>query len=53
MQTLGDDAMFGLPIFTVVVIGSVCAFWICYTAVFWAMSKNWHLADEIKEGEPV
>lgn len=44
--------MFGLPTFTVVAIIGVCAFWICYTAVFWAISKHWHLADEIEGGEP-
>lgn len=37
--------MFGLPTFTVVVILSVPAFWVIYTATFMWLSRNWKRED--------
>lgn len=37
--------------FTALAIFGITAVWIIYTAVFWVISRNWHLADEITEGE--
>ncbi|MDO5077508.1 hypothetical protein [Corynebacterium sp.] len=42
--------MFGLPTFTVVAVVGVSVFWILYTAAFWVISKDWHLADEVETG---
>lgn len=46
-----ESALFGLPMFTALAIFGITAVWIIYTAVFWVISRNWHLADEITEGE--
>lgn len=41
-----DAALFGLPAVTAAAIFGITLIWIIYTAVFWVISKDWHLADE-------
>ncbi|MCQ9342989.1 hypothetical protein NQ015_07130 [Corynebacterium sp. 153RC1] len=45
--------MLGLPTFTAAVIIGITLLWIVYTAVFWVVSKDWHLADETPAQEGV
>lgn len=37
--------MFGLPMSTTFIMGGVMLFWVVYTLVFFARTKNWTLED--------
>lgn len=37
--------MFGLPMSTTLIMGGVMLFWVVYTLVFYARTKNWTLED--------
>ncbi|GAA4831196.1 hypothetical protein GCM10023354_07850 [Garicola koreensis] len=37
--------MLGLPMTTVLIVGSIMAFWVIYTLVFYFSTSNWSLED--------